>query len=246
LKNIFHITNGDYLAEDLKKTSIEGKIIVCREALISGNLKAESLEEFWEIRAKSISEDYNISKESYYEKSVSEFEKILNIQSPESSEVNLWFEDDLFCQVNLWFCISLLSNIKDLKIYRVFPKTASENHWKGFADSDNSDLEKSLKSRVLFNKNDIKLTLNLWKAYQNNDIDSLKQLSENQSDCFHFLKEVIEAYINIKPEDFIKNQIENGLTDFDSVLKKFQQELGIFGFGDLQVKKIYDKVLIQK
>ncbi|MDP9957643.1 hypothetical protein J2X97_003312 [Epilithonimonas hungarica] len=244
MKKIFHITNGDYLAEDLKKTSIEGKIIVCREALISGNLKAESLEEFWEIRAKSISEDYNISKESYYEKSVSEFERILNI--PEGSEVNLWFENDLFCQVNLWFCISLISKVNNLKIYRVFPKEIVENHWKGFSDSEGSDLEESLKSKVLFDKNDIELAQNLWKAYQNNDIDYLKQLSEDQSDCFHFLKEVTEAYINIKPENFIKNQIENGLTDFDSVLKKFQQELGIFGFGDLQVKKIYDKVLIQK
>ncbi|MPS74543.1 MAG: DUF1835 domain-containing protein [Chryseobacterium sp.] len=244
MKNIFHITNGDYLAEDLKKTSIDGEIIVCREALVSGDLKANSLEEFWEIRVKSVSEDYNVSKESYYEKSVSEFEKILNI--PEGSEVNLWFENDLFCQVNLWFCISLLSNIKDLKIYRIFPKTTTENLWKGFSDSDNSDLEESLKSKVLFNENDIELAINLWKAYQNNDIDSLKQLSEHQSDCFHFLKEIVDAYINIKPEDFIRNQIENGLTDFDSVFKQFQEKWGIFGFGDLQVKKIYDKVLIQK
>lgn len=244
MKHIFHITNGDYLAEDLKKTSIEGNIIVCREALVSGNLKADSLEDFWEIRAKSISEDYNVSKESYYEKSVSEFEKILNI--PEGSEVNLWFENDLFCQVNLWFCVSLLSNRKGLKVYRVFPKTNAENRWKGFLDSDNWDLEKSLESKVLFNKDDIELAVNLWKAYQNNDIDSLKQLSENLSDCFFFLKEVIDNYLNTNPEDFIKNQIEKGLTDFDSVFKKFQEELGILGFGDLQVKRIYEKVLKEK
>ncbi len=234
------MTNGHYLAEDLKKTSIEGEIIVCREALVSGNLKADSLKDFWGLRADAISEDYNVSKESYYQKSVSEFEKILNI--PEGSEVNLWFEDDLFCQVNLWFCISLLSNINNLKIYRIFPKKTLENHWKGFADSDDFDLEKSLKSRILLDENDIELALNLWKAYQNNDIDSLKQLSENQSNCFHFLKEVIDAYIHINPEDFITNQIEKGLTDFDSIFKKFQEELGIFGFGDLQVRKIYEKV----
>lgn len=240
MKNIFHITNGDYLTDDLKKIPIVGEIIVCREALASGDLKAESLEEFWKTRAKSISEDYNVSKESYYEKSVSEFEKILNI--PEGSEVNLWFEDDLFCQVNLWFCVSLISQIKDLKIYRIFPKTTVENHWKGFADLDNSELEESLKSKVLFNENDIELAVNLWKAYQNNDIDSLKRLSENGSNCFHFLKEVIHAYINIHPEDFIKNQIENGLKDFDSVFKQFQEELGIFGFGDLQIKSVYEKV----
>ncbi len=241
MKHIFHITNGDYLAEDLKKTSIEGNIIVCREALVSGNLKADSLEDFWEIRAKSISEDYNVSKESYYEKSVSEFEKILNI--PEGSEVNLWFEDDLFCQVNLWFCVSLLSNRKGLKVYRVFPKTNAENRWEGFSDSDNWDLEKSLESKVLFNKDDIELAVNLWKAYQNNDLDSLKQLSKNQSNCFHFLKEVISTYINTKPEDFIRNQIENGIMDFDPVFKNFQEKLGIFGFGDLQVRKIFQRII---
>ncbi len=240
MKDVFHITNGDYLADDLKETSIEGEIIICREALVSGNLKADSLKDFWDLRADVISEDYNVSKESYYQKSVSEFEKILNI--PEGSEVNLWFEDDLFCQINLWFCISLLSNINNLKIYRIFPKTTVENHWKGFANYDYSDLKNALESKVLFNENDIDLAVNLWKAYQNNDIDSLKQLSENQSNCFHFLKEVIDAYINTNPEDFITNQIENGLTDFESVFKQFQEELGIFGFGDLQVRKIYEKI----
>lgn len=243
MKNIFHIANGDFLAEDLRKTSIKGEIIVCREALVYGDLKADSLEAFWKIRAKSISEDYKVSKESYYQKSVSEFEKILNI--PEGSDVNLWFEDDLFCQVNLWFCISLLSKINDLKIYRVFPTTNAESHWKGFSNSDNS-LEESLKFKVLFNENDIKLALNLLNAYQNNDIRSLQQLSKNQTGCFHHLSEIIDTYINIKPEVFIRKQIENGLRDFDSVFKKFQEELGIFGFGDLQVKKFYEKVLNEK
>ena len=241
MKNIFHITNGDFLANDLKKTSIKGEIIVCREALVSGKLKADSLDEFWKIRAKSISEDYNVSTESYYEKSVSEFERILNI--PEGSEVNLWFEDDLFCQINLWFCVSLLSKIKNLKLYRIFPKTNAKSHWEGFSHSDNSDLEKSSESKILFNLHDIELAADLWIAYQNNDINSLKQLSENQSDCFHFLKEITDAYTNIDPQDFIKNEIENGLTDFDSIFNKFQQEMAIFGFGDLQVKKIYEKIL---
>lgn len=244
MKKIFHITNGDYLAEDLKEISIEGEIIVCREALVSGDLKADSFEEFWEVRAHSISEDYKISKESYYEKSVSEFEKILNI--PEVSEINLWFEDDLFCQVNLWFCISLLSNINNLKIYRIFPKITVENHWIGFANYDYSELKNALESKVLLNENDIDFAVSLWKAYQNNDINCLKQLSDNQSNCFHFLKEVVDAYIHINPEDFIKNQIEKGLTDFDSIFKKFQEEFGIFGFGDLQVRKIYEKTLNEK
>lgn len=241
MNKIFNITNGDYLADQLKKTTIEGEIIICREALVIGNLQADNLEDFWKIRANSISKDYSVQKESYYKKVVSEFEKILQV--PEKSEVNLWFEDDLFCQVNMWFCISLLSKNKDLKIYRIFPKATKENNWKGFSVSDNFELEEIAKSKVLINQKDINLGINLWKAYQNDEKDSLQQLSENQSDCFHFLNEVMDSYLNINPEVFIKNLIKNGTDDFNLIFEKFQDELGIFGFGDLQVKSIYDKIL---
>lgn len=235
----FNILNGDYLADQLKKTAIDGEIIICREALVTGPLQADNLEDFWKIRSGFISKEYKA--EDYFDKTFPEFEMILNI--PDNSEVNLWFEDDLFCLVNLWFCLNLLPENKDLKIYRIFPKTTKENNWKGFSVSDQFDLEESLKSRVLFQQEDIQLGINLWKAYQNNDRKSLKQLSENQSDCFHFLKEVIDSYLNIKPEIFIKNLIENGTTDFNTLFEKFQNELGIFGFGNLQVKSIYDKIL---
>jgi hypothetical protein len=239
LKNIFHITNGDYLADQLKETSINGEIIICREALVSGPLQSDSLEDFWKIRSEFILKDYNAPIKSYYRKVVSEFEKMINL--PENSEVNLWFEDDLFCQANLWFCISLLSKNKDLKIYRVFPKTSEKDHWKGFSVSTNSDLKESLRSKVVFKEKDVEIALHLWKAYQNQDKILLKQLSANESDCFYFLKEVIDVYSNKDPEVFIKNLIENGTTDFNSIFKIFQEELGIFGFGDLQVKSIFEK-----
>lgn len=244
MNKIFNILNGDHLAYQLEKTTIEGEIIVCREALIQGNLQADNLESFWKIRAGSISKDNKVTEESYYTKAVSEFEKILQI--PDNSEVNLWFEDDLFCQVNLWFCLTLIPKDKGLKIYRIFPKTTKEDNWKGFSVSDQFDLEESLQSRVLFNQKDIQLGTDLWEAYKNNDVESLRQLSENQSECYHFLKEIIDSYLNIKPEIFIKNLIENGTTDFNEIFEKFKDELGIFGFGDLQVKSFYDKILKEK
>jgi hypothetical protein len=243
LKNILNITNGDYLADQLKKTSIEGEMIICREALVTGPLQAENLEDFWKIRSEFILKDYKASQNSYYKKVVSEFEKIMQIA--EGSEVNLWFEDDLFCQVNLWFCVPLLQH-KDIKIYRIFPKTGKEDHWKGFSVSKNSDLEDAFQSRVLFQEKDIKLALNLWKAYQNNDRESLKKFSENQSDCFHYLDEVIDTYLHTDPEVFIKNLMEKGITDFNDIFEKFRDELGIFGFGDLQVKTFYDKIVTEK
>ncbi|SIQ07325.1 hypothetical protein SAMN05880574_10526 [Chryseobacterium sp. RU37D] len=165
---------------------------------------------------------------------------MLNI--PEGSEVNLWFEDDLFCKVNMWFCLSILPENKNLTIYRILPKADEKDHWKGFSASTNSNLEKSFSSKILFDKNDIDLGIDLWKAYQENNKELLSKLSENQSICFPFLKDVIHAYLTINPENFIKNLIENGTTDFNEIFEKFRDELGILGFGDLQVKVIYDKI----
>ncbi|WP_394665013.1 DUF1835 domain-containing protein [uncultured Chryseobacterium sp.] len=244
MNKIFNITNGDCLAEQLEETTISGEMIICREALVAGSLQAENLDVFWKVRSEFIAENYGDTKENYYRKVVSECNKIMQI--PEDSEVHLWFEDDLFCQVNMWFCLTLIPKDKNINIYRIFPKASKENQWKGFSDSERFDLEEALTSRVLFKQKDLELGLNLWEAYQSNHQNKLKQLSKIQSDCFRFLSELITAYQNINPEFFIQNLIQNGITDFNEVFEKFRDELGIFGFGDLQVKLIYDKVFQEK
>ena len=244
MNKIFNITNGDCLAGQLKETTISGEMIICREALVAGSLQAENLDVFWKARSEFIAENYGDTKEDYYRKVVSECNKMMQI--PEDSEVYLWFEDDLFCQVNMWFCLTLIPKDKNINIYRIFPKESKENQWKGFSDSDRFDLEEALTSKVLFKQKDLELGLNLWEAYQSNRQNKLKQLSEIQSYCFHFLPELIATYQNINPEVFIQNLIQNGITDFSEVFEKFRDELGIFGFGDLQVKLIYDKVFKEK
>jgi hypothetical protein len=244
LNTIFNITNGDYLAGKLKQTAISGKIITCREALVTGPLQADYPDELWKIRAAFISENYSDEKVNYYQKVVSEFEKMKNI--PAHSEVNLWFEDDLFCQVNMWFCLTLLPKDRNIKIHRVFPKNSSENNWEGFSDSNDVDLQEALESKILFYQKDIDLGCNLWKAYQSNDPNTLKQLSLHPSDCFHFLQELIDAYQNINPETFVRNLMQDGTMNFIAVFEKFRNELGIFGFGDLQIKQFYDKILGEK
>src|SRR5688572_29409796 len=116
---LYHILNGDCLAEQLSQTKINQDFIVCRECLMDGNLRSDNIADFWKIRSAYISDAYQVSGKDYFKKTVSEFEKIINL--PDHSEVCLWFENDLFCQVNMWFVISLLSQKPTLKIYRIFP-----------------------------------------------------------------------------------------------------------------------------
>ena len=92
---VFNILNGDSLAYSFADTKIEGDIIVVREALIDGNLSGDSLHDFWQSRAKYM----GLPATEYHNKVVTEFEKIMS--APDKSEFNLWFEYDLFCQVNM-------------------------------------------------------------------------------------------------------------------------------------------------
>jgi Domain of unknown function (DUF1835) len=245
-----HVLNGDCLAEQLRQTAINQDFIVCREALIDGNVKADNLDEFWKIRAKFIANIYNASIEDYFDRTVKEFEKLTNL--PQNSEICLWFENDLFCQVNMWFVLSsLLSKLPNLKVFRVFPVIANTELWKGFGNANAENLEKAYSSKVPFKKLDIELGVHLWKAYQKNDFEQLKELSKNISVCFEYLEEVCQAHIDRfpsdnslgRPEKLLKEIMQSKPTDFQEVFQKFSEKEGIYGFGDLQVKRIYERLM---
>lgn len=239
----FHVLPGDNLAEIFKDASIEGEIIVCRECLIVGEVKAEDLKSFWQARAEFISAEYGEVKSVYQQTVVAEFEKLQNLRI--NSEINLWFEYELFCQVNMWFCLSLLKE-KPLEVYRVLPVVRNEKDiWKGFSNLDKEDLENCFEKRIKLNKNEITLGANLWSAYQNKDFRRLTKLGETESECFPKLREVCQAEIekSHRPQKALKDIISTGETDFGVVFQRFTEKQGIYGFGDLQIKKMYQEVL---
>jgi len=246
----YQILNGDCLADSLSLTSINQNFIICRECLADGNVQSESAGEFRKTRAHFISAAYNISSEEYFSKTVSEFEKLNHL--PDNSEICLWFENDLFCQVNMWYIISLLINHKAHKIFRVFPVTENnDDKWKGFGNADADKLEKSYNSKIQFSPEDIDLGKNLWTAYRNNDLIKLKELSKTKSPCFEYLEEVCQAHIERypsdnspgRPEKVLKEIINGSSGEFETVFSEFTKREGIYGFGDLQIRNIYDKLI---
>ncbi len=246
----FHILNGDCLADSLRHTKINQDFIVCRECLADGNVQSESTDEFRKTRAQFITAAYNISSEEYFSKTVSEFEKLNHL--PDNSEICLWFENDLFCQVNMWYIISLLSDQLSHKIFRVFPVIENnDDKWKGFGNADADKLEQAYNSKILFRHEDIDLGKNLWTAYQNNDLVKLKELSKTKSRCFEYLEEVCQAHIERypsdnstgRPEKILKEIIKETSGDFETVFSEFTKREGIYGFGDLQIRNIYDKII---
>jgi len=237
---IYHVLPGDAQVEEFKKTKIDGEVIVCRECLIVGEVDAETLPEFWEQRGRFIMSEYGEDEIEYHEKVADELSRLLDVDSED--EVNLWFEYELFCSVNMWFCLWLLSET-GASVYRVEPIVRSEaDRWLGFGKLDADGLKTCFNSRTKFPAEDVALGAALWNAYRNNDNAKLTDLSNSTSACFLYLREVCEAAMEkeTRPRDIIAEIQFEGKTEFADIFPEFTRRAGVYGFGDMQVKRIME------
>src|SRR5688572_3216796 len=157
---VYHILNGDSLAYSFSDAKIEGNIIVVREALIDGDLSGGHLHEFWQSRARYL----GITEGEYNNSVVEEFEKI--IKAPDNSGFNLWFEYDLFCQVNMWFVLSILNTLSIKKsvfaVYTSHLDKTNKQFWNGFGQANSDELNDCYANRILLREADINFGEALW------------------------------------------------------------------------------------
>lgn len=238
-----HVLSGSSLEVPFGETQIEGEVFTCRECLVDGDVQAESLEEFWSTRESFLNENYPKEDGFYEEKVKNEFIRLWN--SSEGNSVNLWFEYELFCQVNMWFTIWLLRNSK-ASFHIVYPKLKSdEDVWKGFAFLDADDLKASFDERITLNHDNVYLAVQLWEAFQSKDFEKLAELGKTPSNAFPKLNDVCDAaaHIGSRPKESLTKIIADGAEDFGSAFRVFNETEAVYGFGDLQVKRIYDEVV---
>lgn len=234
-----HVLNGDALLENFP---FKENIFVCRECLMDGPTDAPTLPAFWAARAAFIAKEYDATESEYYSRVVSEFEKLA---TSNIAAVNLWFEHDLFCQVNLWFTLDFLSTHQPgCRVYIVMPQP--DPTWSGFGQLDRKELSHCYNQRVPVRNDGMQLAIALWTAYRTNDLYLLRSLSLRHSRCFPFLQQVCQAHLDrlppmSRPEQRLKAIRAAGITNFDSLFNEFRKTEGIYGFGDMQVKKILEK-----
>jgi hypothetical protein len=247
---IFHILNGDALAEKFPKEAIEGELIVFRECLVEGPLDGEAPADFWQTRAQFIGEAYGEIPVGYQAKVVAEVEKIRRI--PGGAEVNLWFEHDLFCQVNTWFVMSLLQARKaNILVNRVMPQVETGTDvWHGFGPADGEKLVASYWNRVPLTRTDLALGKDLWEAYRHHDLGRLEALAGGEPKSFPYLGEVVQAHLERypkagrkpRPVAVLSDIVSAGTTGFPAIYREFFRREGIYGFGDSQVRNLLAQV----
>jgi len=241
---ILHVLPGDTIVGAFNASAIEGEVAVCRECMVVGDVSGDTLPEFWQNRERYVAGEYPDAGGDYHETVVREFAKLTALSS--GSEINLWFEYELFCQTNMWFCLSLLTE-STADVFRVEPSVLFDDHvWDGFAGLGPNDLKKCFDARVKLSPADVELGANLWTAYRHRDYARLEKLSRTQSPAFPKLREVCVAAIEkeSRPKEIITEIIQGGKTDFDKIFLEFKKKAGVYGYGDAQVKTICYELLV--
>jgi len=211
---------------------------VFREVMVVGPVDAENIDDFWDERAQFILAEYGEDVIDYHEKVADSIAKLVEVT--DDAEVNLWFEYELFCSVNMWFCLDLLKGSNANK-FRIAPlNTSPDDVWKGFGRHSEDDLKDCFESRIQFTSEDVEHGSKLWNAFRHRNAAKLLELGEYRSPCFPFLEEVCEAAAAIEtlPEKLIRELKAEGLNDLETIFPEFQKRAGVYGFGDLQVERL--------
>ena len=240
----YHILTGDSLAGAFRRTGIDGTAIISRECLIDGPVSDSNLDVFWKKRGEYVRDAFDADIDEYYSNVKSEFDKLDNITNRDV--VNLWFENDLFCQANMWFTIALLNKRGLTNVFRISPLIRNTNKWEGFGRHTATDLLQCYSKRQMFTRGDFKLGENLWDAYRTADIVALAFFSKSLSPCFPFLEEVCKAEIerkrNARPRKVLEDLLAQGYTDFSDIFTQFSRTEGIYGYGDTQVGNMLKEI----
>lgn len=238
----YHVLPGDAQAKVFSDTGISGDVIVFREAFVSGPIDAAETNEFWDRRASHVLSVYGDDEIAYQEKVADEILKLESVETDD--EVNLWFEFELFCSVNLWYCLFKLRD-SGARLFRVAPiNLEPDDVWKGFGEHGPDELRSAFETRIDFSPEDINIGAQLWQAYCNRDETALRSLGSHRSASMPFLKEVSEAaaVVETRPREIVREIRSEGLSNIAEIFPEFQRRGGVFGFGDLQVERLLDGV----
>ena len=253
MSSLLHITNGDIFTERLTSLKLKGDIITWREMLCEGKtLTNVGSESFWKTRFEFLHKNYKVSKSIFIEKTLKEYRSLCNHK--QQDEIVLWFEYDLFCQINMIAVISWLkTHRKYAKISLVCSGKEDETDTLyGLNELSEDRVRELYENKVELSQDDIEYADYVWQLYCSDNPMRLENLSDFGSYKFDYLSNAITAHLHRFPT------IKNGLNDMENnilrqafdkkpanknkFLGTLLQNQGILGFGDTQYERAINRL----
>lgn len=252
MAKVLHILNGDSTKSLLEKSELEGDVVVCRELFCEGKIIADiGSDQFWKHRYNFFQTAYNVNKLEYFDKTIKEFVQLEDVSKYD--EVVLWFEYDLFCQVNLMVMGSyLLKNYRSAVNYYLVcvGKEHPKDIWKTLSDYSPEEYVTLYNNKIKLSRHDLLFIREAWDVYVKNDKEQLKIFNFKKSKKIKYfdiaMRQHMQRFADAKGLDEIDYKIlgiirEKPLTKNKIIraLLLWQKESTVYGFGDLQyVRKL--------
>lgn len=249
MSSLLHITNGDSLTNRLESLHLKGDIITWREMLCEGKtLTNVGSESFWKTRFEFLSKNYKVTKSWFVEKTLKEYRSLCNHK--QQDQIVLWFEYDLFCQINM---LAVMSWLKTHRKYAHISLVCSGNEDEtdkmyGLGEVNDEKLLELYENRIELSQDDIEYGDYVWQLYCSDNPIRLENLTDFGNYQFDYLSDAIKSHLKRFPT------IKNGLNDIENHIlqlsvdkkPKSKRELlhtvlsnqGLYGFGDTQYERI--------
>lgn len=206
-----NITNGEVFDQYFKENFKE-KSVPFNEVMMDGKLRTDYFSEaFIEDRIKVL----DTTKQIYLEK-LNPFLKVIN-DIGDYDEVNLWFGDDTFCQINQLFILSMLESRSYLGKITIYTLD-------------------SLTHLNIINKYRVKLE-GFTRIY--NDLIHEKEIKTT----LPYLEKAVQLYYDYKnPKGVLQTYAkENKLLPMKTKINALMDIGKPYGLSDVQAQKIIDK-----
>ena len=247
--SILHITNGDSTTKYLQSLQYEGEYITWREMLCEGRTSIDvGSESFWKTRFDFLKSSYKVSKKTFIDFTLKEYRNLC--QQKNQKEIVLWFEYDLFCQINMIAIISWIKRYrKGEKVSLVCSGTIEGLDKKlALCELSKKQIQEHYKNRIELTQDDIEYADYIWQLYCSDSPLRLESVYKfNPMTPFTYLSEAIETHLKRFPS------IENGLNAVENyiiqtanstkpasknkLVSNLLKNQNTLGFGDIQYLK---------
>ena len=203
-----------------------------------------SLEAWREARAKFLADEYELKFEDC-RKDLLQQEAALE-RFTEHDETILWFEHDLFCQINLIYLLDWFSKrpVDKTRLSLIcvgeFPGVED---FRGLGQLTGEQLASLFGTRHEVTTEELGLAARAWAAYVSDNPQPIAQLIDEESSALPFLKAALRLHLMRFPsatnglgrvENKALEMISHGPVGFKSLFPRFAKAEPTYGLGDSQ------------
>jgi hypothetical protein len=218
---VLHVLNGDETRRVFGRAGLAGDVLVWRDILVEGPVTADAdAVPALEARAAFLAERFGIDRETYTRSAREQGEGLDSARGHD--EVVLWFEQDLFCAVNLWRVLDWLARRPPApRLSLVYPPTEDV---KGLGALEPERLAALFGERIPATEETLALGRQAWTAYASADPLDAAPLVDREDAALPFVRGAFRCHLGRFPS------VANGLNELESttlaVLRREPRDFG--------------------